>query len=69
MTRFVADPSTDEGYTTEYDKNEDDAFTAKLGSVYHINDSLSVFGQIDQGFKLASVCDVLYCFYNQGALS
>ncbi|WP_052879571.1 TonB-dependent hemoglobin/transferrin/lactoferrin family receptor [Vibrio coralliirubri] len=64
---FVADPSTDEGYTTEYDKNEDDAFTAKLGSVYHINDSLSVFGQIGQGFKAPSVYD-LYYFYNQGAI-
>ncbi|TKF00626.1 TonB-dependent hemoglobin/transferrin/lactoferrin family receptor [Vibrio kanaloae] len=64
---FVADPSTDDGYTTEYDKNEDDAFTAKLGSVYHINDSLSVFGQIGQGFKAPSVYD-LYYFYNQGAI-
>ena len=64
---FVADPSTDEGYTTEYDKNEDDAFTAKLGSVYHINDSLSVFGQVGQGFKAPSVYD-LYYFYNKGAI-
>ncbi len=64
---FVAEPSTDEGYTTEYDKNEDDAFTAKLGSVYHINDSLSVFGQVGQGFKAPSVYD-LYYFYNKGAI-
>ena len=64
---FVADPSTDDGYTTEYDKNEDDAFTAKLGSVYHINDSLSVFGQVGQGFKAPSVYD-LYYFYNKGAI-
>ncbi|PTP86266.1 TonB-dependent hemoglobin/transferrin/lactoferrin family receptor [Vibrio splendidus] len=64
---FVADPSTDEGYTTEYEKNEDDAFTAKLGSVYHINDNLSVFGQIGQGFKAPSVYD-LYYFYNNGAI-
>ncbi|MDH5931505.1 TonB-dependent hemoglobin/transferrin/lactoferrin family receptor [Vibrio splendidus] len=64
---FVADPSTDEGYTTEYEKNEDDAFTAKLGSVYHINDNLSVFGQIGQGFKAPSVYD-LYYFYNHGAI-
>lgn len=64
---FVADPSTDEGFTTEYDKNENDAFTAKLGSVYHINDNLSVFGQIGQGFKAPTVYD-LYYFYDQGAI-
>ncbi|WP_261883712.1 TonB-dependent hemoglobin/transferrin/lactoferrin family receptor [Vibrio pelagius] len=64
---FVADPSTDEGFTTEYDKNENDAFTAKLGSVYHINDNLAVFGQIGQGFKAPTVYD-LYYFYNQGAI-
>jgi hemoglobin/transferrin/lactoferrin receptor protein len=64
---FVADPSTDEGFTTEYDKNENDAFTAKLGSVYHINDNLAVFGQIGQGFKAPTVYD-LYYFYDQGAI-
>lgn len=64
---FVADPSTDEGFTTEYKKNENDAFTAKLGSVYHINDNLSVFGQIGQGFKAPTVYD-LYYFYDQGAI-
>ena len=55
---FVSDPSTDEGFTTEYDKNENNAFTAKLGSVYHINDNVAVFGQIGQGFKaqLYTIC-------------
>ncbi|WP_159652871.1 TonB-dependent hemoglobin/transferrin/lactoferrin family receptor [Vibrio atypicus] len=64
---FVSDPSTDEGFTTEYDKNENNAFTAKLGSVYHINDNVAVFGQIGQGFKAPTVYD-LYYFYNQGAI-
>ncbi|MEZ8044576.1 TonB-dependent hemoglobin/transferrin/lactoferrin family receptor [Vibrio sp. 10N.222.54.F12] len=64
---FVADPSTDEGYKTQYEKNKDDAVTAKLGSVYHINDNLSVFGQVGQGFKAPSVYD-LYYFYTRGAI-
>lgn len=64
---FTADPSTDDGYTTEYDKNEDSAITAKLGSVYHLNQQLSVFAQVSQGFKAPTVYD-LYYFYNQGAI-
>lgn len=65
--QFVAAPSTDEGYETQYDKNKDSALTAKLGSVYHLNDNLSVFGQVSQGFKAPTVYD-LYYFYNQGAI-
>ncbi|MFA0709531.1 TonB-dependent receptor, partial [Vibrio sp. 10N.222.48.A3] len=38
-----------------------------LGSVYHINDNLSVFGQVGQGFKAPSVYD-LYYFYTRGAI-
>ncbi|MHC6529097.1 TonB-dependent hemoglobin/transferrin/lactoferrin family receptor [Vibrio proteolyticus] len=64
---FKADPSTDDGYTTSYKANKDDAFTGRLGSVYHLNDQLSVFGQISQGFKAPTVYD-LYYFYNQGAI-
>ncbi|QIJ87350.1 TonB-dependent hemoglobin/transferrin/lactoferrin family receptor [Vibrio coralliilyticus OCN008] len=64
---FNADPSTDSGYTTEYPENKDSAFTGKLGAVYHLNDNLSVFGQISQGFKAPTVYD-LYYFYNQGAI-
>lgn len=64
---FTADPSTDEGYTTSYDKNDDSALTGKIGSVYHLNDQLSVFGQVSQGFKAPTIYD-LYYFYNQGAI-
>ncbi len=64
---FSADPSTDSGYTTEYAKNSDSAVTGKLGSVYHLNDQLSLFGQVSQGFKAPTVYD-LYYFYNQGAI-
>ena len=55
---FNADPSTDSGYTTEYPENKDSAFTGKLGAVYHLNDNLSVFGQISQGFKAPTVYDL-----------
>ncbi|KJY83892.1 ligand-gated channel [Vibrio galatheae] len=64
---FSATPSTDDGYTTEYPENKDDALTAKLGAVYHLNDNLALFGQISQGFKAPTVYD-LYYFYNQGAI-
>ncbi|CAH8190180.1 TonB-dependent hemoglobin/transferrin/lactoferrin family receptor [Vibrio aestuarianus] len=64
---FEATPSVDEGYTTSYEKNKDDAFTGQLGSVYHLNPNLSIFGQISQGFKAPTVYD-LYYFYNQGAI-
>ncbi|WP_100754328.1 TonB-dependent hemoglobin/transferrin/lactoferrin family receptor [Vibrio salilacus] len=64
---FSANPKADEGYKTAYDKNEDTALTGKLGVVYHLNDNLSVFGQISQGFKAPTVYD-LYYFYDQGAI-
>ncbi|MDV7103964.1 TonB-dependent hemoglobin/transferrin/lactoferrin family receptor [Vibrio sp. TH_r3] len=64
---YTADPSTDSAYTTEYDENKDSAVTGKLGSVYHLNDQLSVFGQVSQGFKAPTVYD-LYYFYDQGAI-
>ncbi|UJF17328.1 TonB-dependent hemoglobin/transferrin/lactoferrin family receptor [Vibrio sp. SS-MA-C1-2] len=64
---FVADPSTDEGYTRSFDKNQDDSFTGRLGTVYHFNDNLSLYGQISQGFKAPTVYD-LYYYYDQGAI-
>ncbi|MBF4238240.1 TonB-dependent receptor domain-containing protein, partial [Vibrio anguillarum] len=64
---FEATPSVDAGYTQSYEANKDSAFTARLGSVYHVNPSLAVFGQISQGFKAPTVYD-LYYFYNQGAI-
>lgn len=64
---FETTPSTDEAFSTHYDDNKDSAVTAKLGSVYHINDNLSLFGQISQGFKAPTVYD-LYYFYGRGAI-
>ncbi|MBY7666639.1 TonB-dependent hemoglobin/transferrin/lactoferrin family receptor [Vibrio anguillarum] len=64
---FEATPSVDAGYTQSYEANKDSAFTAQLGSVYHVNPNLAVFGQISQGFKAPTVYD-LYYFYNQGAI-
>ncbi len=39
----------------------------KVGSVYHFNRNLSLFGQISQGFKAPTVSD-LYYFYSHGAI-
>ncbi|USD68221.1 TonB-dependent hemoglobin/transferrin/lactoferrin family receptor [Vibrio sp. SCSIO 43136] len=63
---FSADPSTTDGFTTEYESNSDSAFTGKIGAVYHLNENLSTFAQISQGFKAPTVED-LYYFYNSGA--
>ena len=64
---FSATPHTNDGFTAEYEKSESDAFTAKLGSVYHFNESFSGFAQVSQGFKAPTVYD-LYYFYDDGAV-
>lgn len=64
---FSTSPETDDGFTTQYPDSDSDAFTGKIGSVYHFSDSFSGFAQISQGFKAPTVYD-LYYFYNQGAV-
>lgn len=64
---FEADPSTDDGFTTPKDKNSNDAFTGKLGAVYHFNQSLSTFAQVSQGFKAPTV-EQLYYEYETGSI-
>ena len=63
---FEADPSSDEGFNTERKKNSNDSLTGKLGAVYHINEKLSSFAQISQGFKAPTV-EQLYYEYDTGA--
>ncbi len=64
---FEADPSSDDGFTTDRKKNSNDALTGKLGAVYHLNDNLSTFAQISQGFKAPTV-EQLYYEYDTGAI-
>ncbi|ELF1353871.1 TonB-dependent hemoglobin/transferrin/lactoferrin family receptor [Vibrio cholerae] len=64
---YEATPKTDAGFTTQYQPNKDNAFTGKLGAVYHLKDNLALFGQISQGFKAPTVYD-LYYFYSRGAI-
>ncbi|MCA0937578.1 TonB-dependent hemoglobin/transferrin/lactoferrin family receptor [Vibrio alginolyticus] len=63
---FEADPSSDDGFTTDRKKNSNDAWTGKLGAVYHLNDKLSTFAQISQGFKAPTIKQ-LYYSYKTGA--
>ncbi len=63
---FDANPSSDDGFTTDRKKNSNDAWTGKLGAVYHINNKLSTFAQISQGFKAPTI-EQLYYEYNTGA--
>nr|VVV04219.1 Hemin receptor [Aliivibrio wodanis] len=64
---FKAEPETNDGFDTEYPDSKNDAFTAKLGSVYHINNSFSVLAQVSQGFKAPTLQDMYY-FYDSGAV-
>ncbi len=63
---FEADPSSDQGFTTDRKKNSNDAVTGKLGAVYHLDDNLSTFAQVSQGFKAPTI-EQLYYEYNTGA--
>lgn len=65
--KFEADPSTDDGFTSEHVKNNNDAFTGKLGAVYHFNKNLSTFAQVSQGFKAPTV-EQLYYEYDTGTI-
>lgn len=64
---FKTSPETNDGLDTEYPDSSSDAFTAKLGSVYHFTDHFSGFAQISQGFKAPTIHD-LYYFYDTGAV-
>ncbi|OZS41445.1 TonB-dependent hemoglobin/transferrin/lactoferrin family receptor [Photobacterium sanguinicancri] len=52
--------------TSKYPKHKSDAFTGKLGAVYHFNQNVSTFAQFSQGFKAPTLQD-LYYFYGMGA--
>jgi len=64
---FAAEPETNAGFDSAYPESKSDAFTAKLGSVYHFTENFSGFAQISQGFKAPTIYD-LYYFYDNGAV-
>ncbi|MFC7049664.1 TonB-dependent hemoglobin/transferrin/lactoferrin family receptor [Emcibacter nanhaiensis] len=49
--RFEADPQVDDLYTEQLEGHESEKVTFRLGAVYKITDTVSVFGQFSQGFK------------------
>ncbi|MZI93931.1 TonB-dependent hemoglobin/transferrin/lactoferrin family receptor [Vibrio sp. CAIM 722] len=61
---FSTEPSDVDGES--YDSYSDSAFTARLGSVYHLTKQHSVFAQISQGFRAPSF-DELYYIYGHPA--
>lgn len=63
---YEADPKSDDAFETDKPKNNDSALTAKLGGVYHLNDNLSTFAQVSQGFKAPTV-EQLYYEYDTGS--
>ncbi|MCA2018029.1 TonB-dependent hemoglobin/transferrin/lactoferrin family receptor [Vibrio tritonius] len=58
---FNTDPSDVDGES--YDSYSDSALTARLGSVYHLNQQNSLFAQVSQGFRAPSF-DELYYIYS-----
>tara|TARA_B100001939_G_scaffold320923_2_gene310187 strand:- start:20861 stop:23050 length:2190 start_codon:yes stop_codon:yes gene_type:complete len=49
--RFEADPQVDDLYTDQLGSHESDHVTFRLGAVYKLTDTFSVFSQFSQGFK------------------
>ncbi|WP_087018385.1 TonB-dependent hemoglobin/transferrin/lactoferrin family receptor [Thaumasiovibrio subtropicus] len=50
---------------SQYPKASNDAFTGRVGAVYHWTDNFSTYGQISQGFKAPTIQD-LYYEYSMG---
>lgn len=61
--KFKAEPDA----TSDYATAENDALTARLGTVYHWSNALSTYAQVSQGFKAPTVQD-LYYSYEMGAV-
>ncbi|WP_261817709.1 TonB-dependent hemoglobin/transferrin/lactoferrin family receptor [Vibrio gallicus] len=64
---FSTDPETTDGYDVKHESNDNDAFTGRIGAVYHVADWFSPYAQISQGFKAPTVYD-LYYVYDTGAI-
>lgn len=64
---FETSPETTEGYEVEHEGNKNDAFTGRLGAVYHVDTLFSPYVQVSQGFKAPTVYD-LYYSYSEGAI-
>ncbi|MTI13626.1 TonB-dependent hemoglobin/transferrin/lactoferrin family receptor [Sansalvadorimonas verongulae] len=61
---YKISPETDELYAIEQKASKDSAATAKLGSVYNINDTVSIFAQYSQGFRGPTLEEIYYSFEN-----
>ncbi|RJX69996.1 TonB-dependent hemoglobin/transferrin/lactoferrin family receptor [Vibrio sinensis] len=64
---FETAPEVSDGYDKPNVDNNNDAFTGRLGAVYHVSEMFSPYVQISQGFKAPTVYD-LYYVYDQGAI-
>ena len=61
---YETDPETDASFTTSYSGQKHNKTSFRLGSVYKINDNLSVFAQYAQGFKTPDLEDLYQYFVN-----
>ena len=62
---YTLSPETDSRYPTQLDDNKGDAFTAKLGLLYRVHDSASVFAVYSQGFRAPTLDEAYYAYENE----
>ena len=63
--RFKLSPETDSKFPTSLDDNSGNAITAKLGSVFEISDTWSVFALYSQGFRAPGLDEAYYAYENE----
>ena len=61
---YTLSPETDPRYTTQLDDNSGDAFTAKLGALYRVTDSVNLFAVYSQGFRAPTLDEAYYSYVN-----
>ena len=61
---YKLSPTTDSRYPTQFDDNKGEAFTAKLGALYRVNDKVTVYAAYSQGFRAPTLDEAYYAFVN-----
>ncbi|OED50539.1 hypothetical protein ACH42_00925 [Endozoicomonas sp. (ex Bugula neritina AB1)] len=57
-------PETNNSYTSGLEDTKNSKLTAHIGSLYHLNDTYSLFGQFSQGFKSPDLYSMYFSFEN-----
>ena len=57
-------PTTDSRYPTQFEDNKGEAFTAKLGALYQVNDNVTAYAVYSQGFRAPTLDEAYYAYVN-----